>query len=259
MPTFLFDKIVFGPVQSRRLGISLGINLLPTDSKICNFDCIYCECGWTEKIKSRKAVLPSRNEVKDALEFKLREMASKKKLPDVITFAGNGEPTMHPEFEGIISDTIQLRNSICPNAGIAVLSNATLIHKMSVSRALQKVDQNILKLDTVIEKSYQLINKPAAGVRISKVIENLKEFPGRLIIQTLFLTGIFEGENIDNTREEELEGLISVYKLIQPEKIMIYTFDRDTPAKGLKKISASGLSGIRERLEREGFRVEVSG
>jgi wyosine [tRNA(Phe)-imidazoG37] synthetase (radical SAM superfamily) len=258
MATFLFDKIVFGPVKSRRLGISLGINLLPKDRKICNYDCIYCECGWTDKMKNRKAVLPSREEIKEVLYQKLKEMLSKNELPDVITFAGNGEPTMHPDFEGIIDDTIRLRNALCSAAGIAVLSNATLLHKTSVTRALRKVDQNILKLDTVSEKNFQLINKPTPGISLKKVLEFLQTFQGKVIIQTLFLKGEFGGEKFDNSEEPELAGLISAYKQISPEKIMIYTFARDTPAEGLKKISPSGLSKIKERLDVEGFIVEVS-
>ena len=258
MATFLFDKIVFGPVKSRRLGVSLGINLLPTESKLCNYDCIYCECGWSDTIKNKKAALPSRREVKESLSERLKEMSAKNEFPDVITFAGNGEPTMHPEFESIINDTFQLRDELCPAAGIAVLSNATLIHKASVSRALEKVDQNILKLDTVDEKSYALINKSARGIKLNTIIEGLIGFQGRKIIQTLFLKAVVEGEKIDNTSESELSGLIGAYRMIKPEKIMIYTFERDTAASGLHKISVSQLQEIAKRLEEEGFVVEVS-
>jgi wyosine [tRNA(Phe)-imidazoG37] synthetase (radical SAM superfamily) len=258
MATFLFDKIIFGPVKSRRLGISLGINLLPTDTKICNFDCIYCECGWTDTMKSERTVLPSRMQVKEALTGKLSEMKGNAELPDVITFAGNGEPTMHPEFEGIIEDTILLRNELCPAAGIAVLSNSTLIHKPSVSRALQSVDQNILKLDTVNENTFRLINKAARGIELKRIIEELQAFKGKMIIQTLFLKGDFGGESFDNSSEDELNGLIVAYKQIKPEKIMIYTFERDTAASGLYKIPLPKLKKIGQILESEGFLVEIS-
>jgi wyosine [tRNA(Phe)-imidazoG37] synthetase (radical SAM superfamily) len=259
MATFLFDKIIFGPVKSRRLGVSLGINLLPTDRKVCNYDCIYCECGWNDKANRSKAQLPARIEIKNALEKKLKEMVSKKQLPDVITFAGNGEPTMHPDFGDIIDDTLMLRNELCPEAGIAVLSNATLIHKTKVAKALRKVDQNILKLDTVNEKTFLLLNKPAKGVSLKRILENLEAFQGKLVIQTLFLKAKFGGEKIDNTSDDELDGLIAAYKRIKPEKIMIYTFQRDTAAsKGLDKITASRLSEIKEKLEDEGLLVEVS-
>lgn len=257
MPTFLFDKIVFGPVKSRRLGVSLGINLLPVDGKLCNFDCIYCECGWNDSGKKHGS-LPKRSEVKQALSERLLIMTEEGTLPDVITFAGNGEPCMHPEFEGIIDDTIELRNSYCPMARIAVLSNSTLIHKENVRRALFKVDQNILKLDTVNEKSFHLINKPAPGLKPEKIIDDLKSFEGKIIIQTLFFRGYFDNEKIDNTTESELSGLIDAYHNISPEKIMIYTFERDTAAEGLTKISLPELNRIRDRLVAEGFEVEVS-
>jgi wyosine [tRNA(Phe)-imidazoG37] synthetase (radical SAM superfamily) len=259
MATFLFDKIIFGPVKSRRLGVSLGINLLPTESKVCNYDCVYCECGWTELDKKKGTGLPTRLEVRDSLADRLSEMAAKSEYPDVITFAGNGEPTMHPDFEEIINDTLKLRDELCPAARVAVLSNATLIHKATVSRALEKIDQNILKLDTVDEKSFRVINKASGGISLKKLIQNLIDFRGKMIIQTLFLKGDVNGEQIDNSSELELSGLISVYKMIQPEKIMIYTFERDTPASGLHKISVSELHKIAKRLENEGFVVEVSG
>lgn len=258
MSTFLFDKIVFGPVKSRRLGVSLGINLLPVETKLCNFDCVYCECGWNEKGSNRNAKLPARSDVKNALFDKLSNMVANGELPDVITFAGNGEPTMHPDFEGIMDDTIFLRDSLCPGADIAVLSNATLLHKPSVVRALKKADQNILKLDTVIEKSFRLINRSAKGINLDRIIGGLQTFDGRLIIQTLFFKADIGGEKIDNTKEEELAGLIAAYKLIGPEKIMIYTFERDTATDGLQKILVPELEKIAKRLEEEGFKVDIS-
>jgi wyosine [tRNA(Phe)-imidazoG37] synthetase (radical SAM superfamily) len=258
MATFLFDRIIFGPVKSRRLGVSLGINLLPAELKICNYDCIYCECGWTDIPTGRKPALPSRNEVKEALGSRLKEMIADDLKPDVITFAGNGEPTMHPDFEGIIDDTLELRNELCPDAGIAVLSNATLIHKPGIARALARVDQNILKLDTTFPGTFNLINKAAKGVTLERIIRNLEEFRGSMIIQTLFLKGEYNGIPVDNTTEEELAGLIGAYSRIRPEKIMIYTFERDTPADKLEKVSAQKLSEIRKGLESAGFLVEVS-
>lgn len=256
MATFLFDKIVFGPVKSRRLGVSLGMNLLPVDKKICNFDCIYCECGWNEKSNKSKPALPSRSEVFNSLEAKLKSMAGDGILPDVITFAGNGEPTMHPDFEGIVDDTICLREKYCTGARIAVLSNATLIFKPAIARALVKVDQNILKLDTVSEKTFMQINKAAKGISIENLIQNLISFEKKVIIQTLFLKS---GDGlIDNTSEIELSGLIDAYKRIQPEKIMIYTFERDTASSDLVKISLPKLKSIAGMLEKEGFLVEVS-
>jgi len=259
MATFLFDKTIFGPVKSRRLGISLGINLLPSDSKVCSFDCIYCECGWNERKRAKKAVLPVRFEVKQLLEEKLKEMASLGELSDVITFAGNGEPTLHPDFEQIIDDTIELRDQLSPGARIAVLSNATMIHKPSVVRALLKVEDNIQKLDSANEDTIRLIDCPTSNFNLSDVVSNLQAFRGKVIIQTMFLKGIFKDQIIDNTTEEEITGWLRLVEQIQPSKVMIYTIDRDTPATGLVKATLPELESIARRIRQAGFEVSVSG
>src|ERR1035437_2413611 len=180
MSTFLFDKTIFGPVISRRLGISLGINLLPNDSKLCSFDCIYCECGWNPKKRDKKVILPTRTEVRTLLRGELLKMNTESIIPDVITFAGNGEPTLHPEFGGIIEDTIQIRNELCPKARIAVLSNSTMLHKASVVEALKKVDDNILKLDSGITSTIILLDQPVGKFDLNKVVDNIKQFHGQL-------------------------------------------------------------------------------
>ena len=257
--TFLFDQIIFGPVKSRRLGISLGVNLLPTDSKVCSFDCIYCECGWTPRKREKKAVLPTRLQVRQQMEEKLTEMALSNELPDVITFAGNGEPTLHPEFEGIIDDTIELRNLLSPGAKIAVLSNATMLHKASVIRALLKVEDNIQQLDSAFEETIRRIDCPTSNFKLKDVIENLKSFNGKVIIQTLFLHGTFKGEIIDNTSEEELSGWLKLIAEIKPSQVMIYTIDRDTPATGLEKVTLEELQQIADRVTKMGCEVQVSG
>jgi len=259
MATFLFDQIIFGPIKSRRLGVSLGVNLLPTDSKVCSFDCIYCECGWTPRKRVKKAVLPSRELVRQKLEEKLSEMIVNNEFPDVITFAGNGEPTLHPEFEGIIDDTIEIRNRLTPNAKIAVLSNATMLHKPSVVRALLKVEDNIQKLDSAFEETVRKIDCPASNFRLNEVVENLKSFNGKVIIQTLFLKGNFKNEIIDNTTEEELTEWLKLMAEIKPSQVMIYTIDRDTPALGLEKVKLEDLQKIAERVREIGFPVQVSG
>jgi wyosine [tRNA(Phe)-imidazoG37] synthetase (radical SAM superfamily) len=259
MSTFLFDQIIFGPIKSRRLGVSLGVNLLPTDSKVCSFDCIYCECGWTPRKRVKKAVLPSRELVRQKLEEKLSEMIVNNELPDVITFAGNGEPTLHPEFEGIIDDTIETRNRLTPKAKIAVLSNATMLHKPSVVRALLKVEDNIQKLDSAFEETIRKIDCPASNFRLNEVVENLKSFDGKVIIQTLFLKGNFKNEIIDNTTEEELTEWLKLVAEIKPSQVMIYTIDRDTPALGLEKVKLEDLQKIAERVHEIGFPVQVSG
>jgi wyosine [tRNA(Phe)-imidazoG37] synthetase (radical SAM superfamily) len=259
MSTFLFDQIIFGPVKSRRLGVSLGVNLMPTDSKVCSFDCIYCECGWTPKKRAQKALLPTREMVKQKMEDKLIEMLESNELPDVITFAGNGEPTLHPEFEGIIDDTIALRNQLAPRARIAVLSNATMLHKPAVARALLKVEDNIQKLDSAFEETVRKIDCPTSHFKLSNVLENLKAFDGKVIIQTLFLRGNHNGEPIDNTTEAEISAWIKLLAEIKPSQIMIYTIDRDTPAAGLEKVKLEELQQIASRVKGLGFKVQVSG
>ncbi len=259
MATFLFDEIIFGPVKSRRLGISLGINLLPTNVKVCSFDCIYCECGWTPKKYEQKAVLPTRSEVKQKLEETLKKMAAEKQLPDVITFAGNGEPTLHPKFAEIINDTIELRNLLAPKARIAVLSNATMIHKKAVFDALLKIEDNIQKLDSAFEETVEILDCPNGNFNLQKVIENLTAFNGKVIIQTLFLKGSFKGRFFDNTTEKEISAWLELLKKIKPAQVMIYTIARDTPLNTLQKVSVEELNAIAQQVEKAGFLVQVSG
>lgn len=258
MSTIIFDKIVYGPIHSRRLGISLGINLFPTDGKLCTFDCIYCECGFNKDHKPRLS-MPRREEVKKALTEKLDAMRSEGLVPDVITFAGNGEPTMHPDFAGIIDDTIAIRNEHCPSAKIAVLSNSTMLHKEEVFQALCKVEDNIMKLDSVLDKRIRQINDPnQPGFCFEKLLENLCRFNGKLIIQTMFLHGERDGESVDNLTDEEISGWIEALKKIRPSKVMIYTIDRETPLKTLSKATKEELDAIAEKARREGFEVSVS-
>ncbi|NOU18464.1 MAG: radical SAM protein [Bacteroidales bacterium] len=256
MPTFLFDSFVFGPIRSRRLGVSLGINLLPINSKICSFDCIYCECGWTNK--KEKGRMPSREEVKKYLDEKLLEMQKKGDALDVITFAGNGEPTLHPDFSGIIDDTIELRNRYFPYARIAVLSNSTMLTKNEVINALKKVDQNILKLDSVFDSTIKLLNQPQVKFSAEELVKNLKSFEGNLIVQTLFLRGVYEGKIVDNTTKEEVDGWVEQIKAVKPKEVMVYTIARDTPATGLEKISLKELKAIAAKIEALGIPVQVS-
>ncbi len=260
MATFLFDQTIFGPLISRRLGISLGINLLPNDTKLCSFDCIYCECGWNPDRKKQKVNLPKRTDVQLLLKERLIEMSAESQLPDVITFAGNGEPTMHPDFAAIIDDAIQLRNEFSPKSKIAVLSNATMLHKTSVVEALKKVDDNILKLDSGILETILLLNKPVGKFDLKRLTDHLRKFDGALIIQTMFLKGTFEGVPFDNTTEREIESWILLLKQIQPKSVMIYSVARDTPAKNLIGIKLKKLEEIGKRVEKKtNIPVQVSG
>jgi len=257
MSTFLFDKLVFGPVYSRRLGVSLGINLLPNDSKYCNFNCIYCECGWTKNKKGNKLILPDRETLKEILSEKLQKLRGTINEPDAITFAGNGEPTIHPDFAGIIDDTIEVRDQYSPHTIISVLSNASMLHKPKVVNALMKIEKNILKLDTGIEKTFNSLNQPNGNLMLQKVVEHLEAFNGKLIIQTLFVRGSYNGHYIDNTSEKEMNAWLSLIKKINPEYVMIYPIDRGTPAKGLEKVSEAELNKIAKQVEKEGVKTEV--
>jgi wyosine [tRNA(Phe)-imidazoG37] synthetase (radical SAM superfamily) len=260
MATFLFDKTVFGPVISRRLGVSLGINLLPNDRKLCTFDCIYCECGWNQKATGQKPQLPSAEEVKLELETKLISMSNAGQLPDVITFAGNGQPTLHPPFRQIVDDTLELRNRYAPKARVAVLSNSTMLHKPDVVEALNRVDDNILKLDSGRISTIKLLNAPNYELKLDILVDHLKQFNRNLTIQTMFVEGEYNGQTIDNTTAEELEAWMLLVKEINPSKLMIYTIERDTAASGRKKVAKSNLDDIAHLIqERLKLKVEVSG
>jgi wyosine [tRNA(Phe)-imidazoG37] synthetase (radical SAM superfamily) len=254
----LFDQIIFGPIHSRRLGLSLGVNLLPVDAKICSFDCIYCECGYNTTMHD--SPIPTREQVRETLGAKLQEMVAEGKIPDVITFAGNGEPTLHAEFDGIIDDTIGLRNKYCPTAKVSVLSNSTRINKPNVFRALNKVDNNILKFDSAIDRTMKLINCPVGKtIDVAWFVEHLKKFDGRLIIQTMFLRGEFKGEKFDNTSDIEVDAWLSAMAEIRPQQIMIYSLDREAPTKTLQKITTEELDVIAEKARERGFEVSVAG
>ena len=255
--TALYNDIIFGPIRSRRLGLSLGVNLLPVESKLCSFDCIYCECGWNDEHPGRRH-FNAREDVRNMLREVLGRMVGEGTPPDVITFAGNGEPTMHPDFEGVIDDTIALRDELCPAARVSVLSNATQIHREDVRRALQRVDNNILKLDSAFDSTVQLVNKPQGAYTVERTVELLKLFEGRLILQTMFLRGEYEGQLLDNTREEEVAAWLRLVEEIAPRQVMVYSLDRDTPCKTLEKVSRENLLAIAARVEALGIPCSVA-
>lgn len=255
--TALFEDIIFGPIHSRRLGLSLGVNLLPTHSKLCNFDCIYCECGWNADHASSRR-FNSREQVHSRLEEVLSQMVADSTPPDVITFAGNGEPTMHPDFEAIIDDTIALRDRLCPSAKVSVLSNATMIGRESVRRALKRVDNNILKLDSAFDQTVQLVNNPCGSYSVASVVENLRKFDGEFILQTMFLRGEYNGQKVDNTTEREVEAWLHIVEELRPKKVMVYSLDRDTPCKTLTKVEREELQQIAARVETLGIECSVA-
>lgn len=258
MSTIIYASPIFGPIHSRRLGVSLGINLLPGDGKVCTFDCIYCECGYNKDHRAHSK-LPSREEVRKALEKRLSDMRDNGPVPDVLTFAGNGEPTSHPDFAGIIEDTLKLRDMYFPQAKVSVLSNSTFIHKPDVFDALNKVDNNILKLDTVDIDYIRKVDRPIGAYDVEKIIEGLKAFKGKLIIQTMFMKGkTDEGEDVDNTSDKYVLPWLEVVKQIAPQKVMIYTIDRETPDHSLKKATHEELDRIVGLLKDAGLDASAS-
>ena len=257
--TVLFHSTVFGPIHSRRLGVSLGINLMPDDGKVCSFDCLYCEAGFNAQGAGTTG-LPLRDQVRARLEAKLKEMHANGDPLDVITFSGNGEPTLHPEFPDIIEDTLAIRDKFYPEAKVSVLTNSTMIFKPEVAEALKKVDNNILKLDSALEDTMRLIDRPnSPGFSVAKVVEGLRQFEGSGIIQTMILRGNHDGAAIDNTTDEEVSALIEAYRKIRPREIMIYSLDRSTPEEKLVKVSKEELIEIGRKIESAtGIPVQVN-
>lgn len=258
MVTILFHDTIFGPIHSRRLGTSLGINLTPNDGKICSFDCIYCEAGYNAQGAGTTGISP-REEVRTLLEQKLAEMKANGERLDVITFSGNGEPTLHLDFNGVVDDVIALRDRYYPQVKISVLSNSTMIDRPAVVEALKKVDNNILKLDSAIDRTMRLIDRPVnRNFNVADLVERLKQFSGQCIVQTMILRGEHEGERIDNTTDEEVEALLAAYLEIRPMEVMLYSIDRATPEENLQKVPKEELETIAERFRAKGIKVQVN-
>jgi len=258
MATILFNAPIFGPVHSRRLGISLGVNLLPADRKVCTFDCIYCECGYTRKGVDSPSRIPTREEVKSQLRAKLEEMRGEGQLPDVITFAGNGEPTLHPDFFGVICDTIALRDEYCPKARVAVLSNASRLGNASVVEALRMVDDNILKIDSAFEETVNMLDVPNYKYSIDEVVGQIAQFHDNLAVQTMFVKWTIDGVDYDNSTDKEVDAWLEKIRQINPPRVMIYTIDRETPLKSMEKVSKERLDEIAEKTRAIVGNVSVS-
>ena len=249
-----FDDIVFGPIFSRRLGSSLGVNLLPSKGKLCNFDCVYCECGWN-KDGIAERIFPRLADVEAAMEQKMSKAAAEGVPVDSITFSGNGEPTMNPDFPEIIDVTLRLRDKYFPNAKVSVLSNATLTGRKAVAQALMKVDNQILKIDASEDSLVKLINKPVGTYRLADVIENLRQFEGNFILQTMFL----KSPDFDTAASEPLEAWRNIVRELRPRQVMVYTIDRETPDKSLGKYTVEEMTAFVQPLIDEGFDVQVRG
>lgn len=249
----LFTSIVYGPIHSRRLGVSLGINLMPTNAKLCTFDCVYCECGWNQPVSHPQ--LPTREQVRDALKTQLQNLNTPL---NVITFSGNGEPTLHPDFLGIIQDTCELRDLYCPEAKISVLSNSTQLMREDVVEALRLCDNRILKLDSAIDDTMRLIDQPVnPNLSVKQIVERLQQFDGDFTLQTCFLRGEYQGQIIDNTTSEELQAWYQIIEVLHPKQVMIYVIDRTTPLQTLSKVPAEQMQQIAQPLRDKGIDVIV--
>ncbi|MBP5679848.1 MAG: radical SAM protein [Bacteroidales bacterium] len=253
----IFSTNIVGPIHSRRLGISLGVNLLPKDGKVCSFDCLYCECGWNAD--HRGGHLPDADEVMHELETKLQTMHAAGEALDVITFAGNGEPTLHPDFPRVIERTLQLRDQYYPEVKVSVLSNATQIGKEAVRSALLRVDNNILKIDGAFDETVRLIDQPAdSHYSVRQVIEWMKTFRGQLIVQTMFVRGEHNGQRVDNTTSQEVAAWCDLMREVRPHQIMVYSLDRPTPEPNLTKVSKEEMAQLVAPLVAEGFQVMIA-
>ena len=253
----LFGEIAYGPIHSRRLGTSLGMEIMPLEHKLCTFNCVYCECGWNEKIDHPQ--LPTRAQVREALAHKLETLQAQGVALDVITFSGNGEPTLHPEFLGIIEDTCALRDTYCPKAKVSVLSNSTQLGRPEVVQALRKCDNRILKLDAATDEMMRRIDMPVnTHLTVATLMEGLAQFKGDFTLQTCFLRGEHNGQTIDNTTPEELAAWYKAVEILRPKQIMMYVIDRKTPEEHLSKISREQMGAIAAPLIEKGFDVSIS-
>ena len=258
MSTIIYPSPVFGPVHSRRLGVSLGVNLMPPDGKVCTFDCLYCECGFNKDFPAHDK-RPTRGQVRDALVEILTQRHRDGEPLDCITFSGNGEPTGHPDFPGIIKDTVEVRDRYFPEAKVSVLSNATFVGDEAVRSALMMVDNNIQKLDTVDSDYINMVDRPVSrAYNVEKVVENLKLFNGKVVIQTMFMQGMTAGRSVDNTGERFVKPWLEAVKTIAPQRVMIYTIDRETPEHGLRKAEPATLDAIKARVEQMGIPCSAS-
>ena len=253
----IYNDNIIGPIHSRRLGISLGVNLLPKDAKICSFDCVYCECGWNKDHKGGH--FPDADAVMEELEAKLKEEVAEGRNIDVITFAGNGEPTLHPRFAEVIDRTIELRNQYVPQAKVSVLSNATRMTDPKVYAALLKVDNNILKIDGAFDRTIHLIDQPTdKNYSVRQVVNGMKSFQGQLIVQTMFVRGMHDGKVVDNTTPEEVNAWCDLMREIRPHQIMVYSLDRPTPEPNLVKVSKEEMAQFVAPLVAEGFNISIA-
>jgi wyosine [tRNA(Phe)-imidazoG37] synthetase (radical SAM superfamily) len=252
----LQQGILYGPVRSRRLGLSLGLNILPDEIKVCSLNCRYCQYGWTGLLSIHPDMfagyLPSRRDVREVLEAKLRGLAKAGTPPDTITFSGNGEATLHPEFPEMAGDVAALRDALAPSSRTAILSNATTVHREEIRRALSLLDDPVLKLDAGLEETFRKLNGPVKGVEFHRMLEGLGALGKRAILQSMFVTG-----GVDNSGDDEVSAWVGRLRAIGPRFVQIYTLDRGPADGGLLPVSADRLRAIAAAAQEAGVEAQV--
>lgn len=247
----LQSGIIYGPVKSRRLGTSLGINLLSTKRKICTFNCVYCQYGWTqfrERTLEKKKLLPGVREVLEATEKALKEIHPK---PAYITFSGNGEPTLHPHFDELADGVVQLRNRFSPKSKTAILTNSTNANQSRVRKALSKLDLCIMKLDCGNEAVFKRYNRPRRRIRLKDIVVSLQ------LMEATTIQALFSGGSEGNYNPACLDEWIEKILLISPRHVQLYTLDRFYPSKNIRPLSKDELLFIKKRLKAGNIHAEV--
>jgi len=247
----LQSGIIYGPVQSRRLGCSLGINLLPTHQKICSFNCLYCQYGLEESQASQnieKKIFPSPKEIVNALKLALKRI---KPLPAYITFSGNGEATLHPNFPEIAFEVRKAKNRLAPSAKTAILSNSTTVSLSNIREALALIDVPIMKLDAGTQEMFTLFNQPEKRITLKNTVAGLKAL-NNITIQSLFCKGLHGNYSL-----EHLKNWAEQIKDISPQSVQLYTLDRESPTISLIPLEKEELEHIRIQLEKENIIVKI--
>lgn len=256
MSTILFDEMIFGPVESRRFGISLGINLLSSDIKVCNFDCIYCECGYSHYDLQIANKFTSETVLLDELNHQFK--AGKYEALDAITYAGNGEPTLHPHFDSIARSIKLLRDKYHPNVKIVLLTNGSTLSSKRFKNAAPWIDEICIKLDAGNQEFFDTINHPLGKFTLSQLVESIKSLEIPITIQSIFFRGMVNGNQFDNSDPKHVNAWLELIREIRPELVMIYSISRDTALESLEAISKIKLDNIAAKVHKLDINTLVS-